>query len=70
VNRSYTYEQLIEKIVTAKVLLKKMKPKQRNHPDTCPVEDPHMAGLCTCGADKFNNEVYEQFDEIEEALSF
>ena len=46
--KNYTYEQLFEKLVRAKVYLEN---SRQGHSDFCPVEcDPEGYSPCTCGA--------------------
>lgn len=50
--KTYTYEQLLEKVVRAKV---KLEGARRSHSDRCMVEvDPEYRGPCTCGASGSN----------------
>lgn len=50
--KSFTYEQLIEKMVIA---LAKLASLRRKHSDTCLVElDPNYMGPCRCGATEHN----------------
>ncbi len=54
--------ELIEKIARTKMRLEGLK---RSHPDHCPVNDPHMAGDCTCGADEHNSKIVEILTDLE-----
>ncbi len=54
--------ELIQKITRATVKLNALK---RTHPASCPVEDPHMAGRCTCGADEQNSKINEVLSDLE-----
>lgn len=57
-----SYElELIQKITRATSKLENLK---RTHPVTCPVEDPHMAGKCTCGADEHNAKVESVLSDL------
>lgn len=48
----YTYEQLFERLVRAKVKLESLR---RQHDGDCMLElDPDYYGDCTCGASKHN----------------
>lgn len=53
--------KLIQKITRATTKLEALK---RTHSDTCPVNDPHMAGQCTCGADEHNRKVNEVLSDL------
>ena len=44
----YTYEQLLEKIVRAKIMLEAI-PRAR-HTNFCPIEDDTSYAPCNCGA--------------------
>lgn len=62
VKPKYTYEQLIEKIVRAKVSLEG---SRRGHSDTCPVDyDSDYMGPCTCGASGHNGKIYNALEEL------
>lgn len=62
VTPKYTYEQLIEKLVKAKVTLEGSK---RDHSSNCPVElDPEYMGPCKCGASSHNIKIYEALDAL------
>jgi hypothetical protein len=52
--------ELVSRIAKAQLVLEGA---IREHRESCPVNDPHMAGMCTCGAD-------EQNTKIQKALSF
>ena len=54
---SFTYEQLIEKIVMARMALKKV--SLANHSNYCPIEDPESYAPCNCGADGDNAPIEE-----------
>lgn len=54
--------ELIQKITRATTLLEGSK---RQHSDTCPTVDPHIAGKCTCGADKVNNAIEKVLEELD-----
>lgn len=61
-NKAYTYEQLIEKMVRAKV---KLQGSRRRHSDSCPLEsDPEGYSPCRCGASEHNNNVSSALDEL------
>lgn len=58
----YTYEQLIEKMVRAKV---KLEGSRRGHSDRCPVDyDPEGYSPCNCGASSHNSRVSDALDEL------
>lgn len=58
----YSYEQLLEKLVRAKV---KLEGARRSHSDRCMVEvDPEYHGPCTCGASGSNSAVNEALREL------
>lgn len=44
----YTYEQLVEKIVRARIHLEQA--RQAAHSRSCPVEDSESYAPCNCGA--------------------
>lgn len=50
-NQTYTYEQLLEKLVRAKV---RLEDTRMAHADRCVTELDPYGGPCTCGADRFN----------------
>jgi hypothetical protein len=56
----YTYEQLVEKIIRARIHLEKV--RSAPHATTCPVEDPESYAPCNCGTSDRNR-------PVEEALS-
>ena len=61
-NKSYTYEQLIEKIVRAKM---KLEGGSKDHSDRCAVElDPEGYAPCSCGASSHNSSVQAAIDEL------
>ncbi len=53
--------ELIQKITRATSKLETLK---RTHPDTCPINDPHMPGQCTCGADEHNRKVTDVLSDL------
>lgn len=60
--QTYTYEQLVEKIVRAKV---KLESSKANHSDCCPVEsDPEGFAPCNCGASGINRRVQDAINEL------
>jgi hypothetical protein len=61
--KSYTYEQLIEKIVRAKIELEKS--GRKSHAAWCHAEDltGHPAP-CNCGADAHNSSYNKAIDEL------
>lgn len=60
--RSYTYEQLLEKIVRAKV---RLEASRRPHHDRCMSEmDPYGAD-CDCGATEHNASLASALEELE-----
>jgi hypothetical protein len=56
---TYTYEQLIEKVVRAKVALEGT---LQEHPLHCPVAQGD--GPCTCGADAHNARIQRALKEL------
>ncbi len=61
-DRKYTYEQLIEKIVRAKV---KLEGSRIRHGDRCMQElDPDYMGPCTCGASAHNNGIDKALSDL------
>jgi hypothetical protein len=48
----YTYEQLVEKIIRARVHLEQA--RHAEHSRSCPVEDPESYAPCNCGASAKN----------------
>lgn len=65
----HTYEQLIEKIARARLMLETRRPKRRSHDDSCMVElDPDYYGPCTCGATRANSQADSGFDDVIEEL--
>jgi hypothetical protein len=60
--KSYTYEQLVEKIVRAKMNLSSC---LMNHTESCPVDyDPYYYGPCKCGASRLNNAINHALEEL------
>ncbi len=58
----HTYEQLLEKIVRAKV---KLESSKRRHEERCMVElDPEYYGECTCGTSDHNSMISDALDEL------
>jgi len=53
--------ELIQKITRA---TSKIESLRRSHLATCPVEDPHMSGQCTCGANEHNCKVNEALSDL------
>jgi len=53
--------KLIEKITRAKM---RLEGARREHLASCPSEDPHMPGPCTCGAEKTNSAIRTAIDEL------
>jgi len=62
-NQKYTYEQLIEKIIRAKIALEKA-PRGRGHSNFCPMEDPESYAPCNCGASDANRPIQEALDAL------
>jgi len=61
--KKYTYEQLIEKMVRAKI---KLEGSRRGHSDSCPVEaDPEGFAPCNCGASNHNGKISDALDELD-----
>lgn len=61
--KTYTYEQLVEKIVRAKI---KLEGQQRGHSDSCPVEaDPEGFAPCNCGASSHNRKINNAIEELD-----
>lgn len=59
---SYTYEQLLEKIIRAKV---KLESCRKQHNDSCPVEyDPEGYAPCKCGASAVNSAIFSALNEL------
>ena len=48
----YTVEELIEKIVRAKIKIEAI--PEKSHGVRCPYEDPESYAPCTCGASDYN----------------
>lgn len=59
---TYTYEQLIAKIVRAKIALERMPTPP--HASTCPIEDPDSYAPCRCRARTMS----QALDEVRTAL--
>ncbi len=61
--KNYTYEQLIEKIVRAKMALEK---SGKSHASWCHAEDltGHPAP-CNCGAESHNSSIHKAIDELD-----
>lgn len=60
--KRYTYEQLIEKMVRAKM---KLEGSHRSHSDHCPVEcDPEGYAPCSCGASSHNSRISDAISEL------
>jgi hypothetical protein len=58
----YTYEQLIEKLVRAKV---KLEGTRRSHTDRCAVElDPEGFAPCSCGVSAHNSALEAALKEL------
>ena len=57
----YSYEQMIEKLVRAKVQLEQVPRKM--HPVSCPAEQGD--GPCICGADQYNASLRAALKELE-----
>ena len=53
--------ELIQKITRAMIKLEALK---KTHSDTCPVNDSHMPGKCTCGADEHNAKVADVLSDL------
>lgn len=65
----YTYEQLVEKIARARMMLEMKRPKHQSHSDRCMVElDPEYYGPCTCGATSSNSQLDGMFDDVIDEL--
>jgi len=61
--QKYTYEQLIEKIVRAKI---KLESERREHSGSCPVEaDPEGYAPCNCGASGHNRKISSAIAELD-----
>lgn len=59
----YTYEQLLEKLIRAKINIEQIPRKQCSM--SCPAED--MTGhpaACTCGAEKYNRGIDSALDQL------
>jgi hypothetical protein len=68
--RSYTYEQLVEKIVRAKLKLEMKRPKRVEHSVSCPVDaDPDYYGPCRCGAGEMNSANDDLFSDVLKELT-
>ncbi len=59
-NVKYTYEQLLEKIVRARIILENL-PKAP-HAVTCPIEDPESYAPCNCGSSAQQRPIREALD--------
>jgi len=59
---AYTYEQLIAKIVRAKIALERV--PAPSHANTCPIEDPGSYAPCRCRAGTTSRAL----DEVRAAL--
>lgn len=63
-NKNYTYEQLIEKLVRAKISLEKI--QHKSHSSSCPVDyDPEGYAPCNCGASSHNAEIKRAIEHLE-----
>jgi hypothetical protein len=60
--QKYTYEQLVEKIVRAKV---KLEDSSQSHRVSCPVEDPESYAPCNCGASPVNFRIQAALKDLE-----
>lgn len=61
----HTYEQLIEKLVRAKVRVEAMKGPDQEHTGRCVTSDPTGYGPpCDCGADEANSRFDDLLDEL------
>ena len=58
----WTYEQLLEKIIRARMHLENVPRPQ--HSNFCPVEDPESYAPCTCGASGKNKHVDSALREL------
>ena len=59
----HTYEQLLEKLIRAKIKLEALR---RKHDDRCMLElDPDYYGDCTCGASPHNAVFDDVLEELE-----
>jgi hypothetical protein len=58
----YTYEQLLEKTLRARIHLEKVKPV--DHSRMCPVEDPESCAPCNCGASGKNAPIEAALQEL------
>lgn len=56
-DKKYTYEQILEKLVLAKAKISGIPRKQ--HRITCPEEDPESYAPCNCGAMEHNKPLDE-----------
>ncbi len=61
--KKYTYEQLVEKIVRAKI---KLENQRTGHSGNCAVElDPEGYAPCNCGASGHNRNITNALEELE-----
>lgn len=51
----YTYEQLFEKLIRAKVALEGR--RGGSHRTSCPIEDPESYAPCNCGVSEANRPI-------------
>lgn len=66
---NYTYEQLVEKIVRARVMIESKKGRRVGHTMNCMLDmDPDYYGPCTCGVSKANEAAAAAFDDVLETL--
>lgn len=59
---NYSYEQLVEKVVRAKIQVQKI--KRQEHKISCPVYDPESYAPCNCGASAHNKTIDDVIDEL------
>lgn len=60
----YTYEQLMEKIIRARIHLEKASHGGRHHSNFCPMEDPESYAPCNCGAADVNRPIEDAIREL------
>lgn len=58
----YTNEQLMEKIIRAKIHLENV--PSAHHANSCPVEDPESYAPCNCGASGKNSYVERALEAL------
>lgn len=63
--QNYTYEQLLEKIIRAKIKLEQAPRSSSQHSVSCPMEDPENYAPCNCGASTNNSHIDGALKELE-----